>query len=1085
MTERDLFVAAIEYHDRTERAAFLDRACAGDTTLRERVERLLSTHDSAGDFLERPPALDFVTAGPSAPPSTVREMPKPKHPPTADPDPYPTQVPEPAEATPPSAPAAGPSRYRPLRPLKRGGLGEVWVALDEELQREIALKQIQGDYAADADSRGRFLLEAEVTGRLEHPGVVPVYGLGVAPDGKPYYAMRLIKGETFTDAIKRFHDADLPGRDPGERSLALRELLARFVAVCNAVAYAHSKGVLHRDLKPDNVMLGAFGETLVIDWGLAKVLGRTADDSPLGSVFRSAATEQLEKTGIAGTPPYMSPEQATGAAESLGAATDVYSLGAILYMLLTGQQAFRGSVSAVLEQVRWGHFAPPRKVKASAPRALEAVCLKAMARLPEERYASARELAADVERWLADEPTTAWREPLTERARRWARRHRTLMACLGVLLLTATAGLAVGLGLVNAEKNRTKIAEENTRKALEQVTAEQGKTQAALEKSRAAEAKAREQTQLALDTVKSVVTDIHEQLKDRPALQELRKKLLNTAEEGLKRVARSAETAAQIDHATVWVHIELGDIFLFLDGAAEEARKQYQLAAERARQLADGDEGDAQAQRDLAAGLSRLGTVQLRLGDTRAALDNYRRSLGIFRKLGDAGGGDAPAQRDLYLSHMKVGDVLLQQGDTKGALDEYRASLGITRKLAAANPRDGQAQRDVATAHEKVGDALLRQGDERAALDEYRASLGIARKLAEVNPRHAKVQRDLSVAHEKVGDVLLRQGDTDGALDEYRASLDIARALADADPHDARARRDLSVAQSKMGDVLLRRDDTDGAREAYRAAFDITRALADADPRDVQAQRDLAASHERMGDVLIKQGDTKAAQEAYRAGFDIRRKLAAADPHDAEVQWEYFVSCTKMGGLDQAAFRYADAADYFKKGRDALEPLRKAGQLTAEQQRWLPLTDEKIAFCEAAEKALADLDFALKQSESLVPRLLEARARYWHKNGKHAEVSATADKFRTLADVPGGLPGYNLYNAACGYALASTCADADEKMKEAHAAKAVALLKEARDKGCFKAKETVEHAKKDADLDALRQRDDFKALLAELEKDGG
>src|SRR5262249_47134719 len=136
-------------------------------------------------------------------------------------------------------------RFRHLRPHARGALGEVFVALDEELNREVALKEIQAPYANDASSRARFLLEAEITGSLEHPGIVPVYGLGVYADGRPYYAMRFIKGESLAEAIERFHTRDVPGRDPGERTLALRGLLTRFIGVCNAMAYAHSRGVVH------------------------------------------------------------------------------------------------------------------------------------------------------------------------------------------------------------------------------------------------------------------------------------------------------------------------------------------------------------------------------------------------------------------------------------------------------------------------------------------------------------------------------------------------------------------------------------------------------------------------------------------------------------------------------------------------------------------------------------------------------------------------------------------------------------------------------------------------------------------------
>jgi tRNA A-37 threonylcarbamoyl transferase component Bud32 len=221
-------------------------------------------------------------------------------------------------------------RYRILRPHAKGGLGEVFVAEDQELHRAVALKEIQEERAHDAVSRGRFLLEAEITGGLEHPGIVPVYGLGQYSDGRPFYAMRFIKGDNLKEAIRRFHEAEQPGRDPGERGLALRQLLRRFVDVCNAVAYAHSRGVLHRDLKPGNIMVGKYGETLIVDWGLAKPIGRsdltrTHEESTLQPSSGSDWVETVLGTVI-GTPAYMSPEQAAGRLDLLGPASDIYSL---------------------------------------------------------------------------------------------------------------------------------------------------------------------------------------------------------------------------------------------------------------------------------------------------------------------------------------------------------------------------------------------------------------------------------------------------------------------------------------------------------------------------------------------------------------------------------------------------------------------------------------------------------------------------------------------------------------------------------------------------------------------------------------
>jgi serine/threonine protein kinase/tetratricopeptide (TPR) repeat protein len=366
-------------------------------------------------------------------------------------------------------------RFRILRPHAEGGLGKVFVARDEELRREVALKEIKDRHADDLDKRLRFLLEAEITGGLEHPGIVPVYGLGQYADGRPFYAMRFIRGDSLQDAIARFHRADTPGRDEGERTLALRKLLGRFLDVCNAIAYAHARGVLHRDLKPGNIMLGKYGETLVVDWGLAKPLGR-AEGAATGSMEgplqpSSASGSNPTQMGSAiGTPTYMPPEQAAGRLDQLGPASDVYSLGATLYCLLTGVPPFEGKdVGAVLRQVQHGEFRRPRQVKPAVPAALEAVCLKAMALQPEDRYTSPRALSEDIEHWLADEPVSAWREPPRVRVARWRRRHKVLVTGTTVLLLTALVALTAGLILLG-QKQAEVVQERNAaQKARDQV----------------------------------------------------------------------------------------------------------------------------------------------------------------------------------------------------------------------------------------------------------------------------------------------------------------------------------------------------------------------------------------------------------------------------------------------------------------------------------------------------------------------------------------------------------------------------------------------------------------------------------------
>ena len=386
-------------------------------------------------------------------------------------------------------------RFRVLRPHAQGGLGVVFVALDAELNREVALKQILDQHADDATSRSRFVVEAQITGGLEHPGIVPVYGLGHDGDGRPYYAMRFIRGDSLKDAIDRFHQRrtiQLPvplagvgkggeaARAPAvSRDLELRKLLRRFLDVCNAIEYAHIRGVIHRDIKPANIIVGKYGETLVVDWGLAKAISRV---EPATESVERLLTPSLAGMASAvtipgstlGTPAYMSPEQADGRLDRLGPWSDVYSLGATLYCLLTGRPPFEGdSVRAVLGAVRKGEFAQPRKLDPAIDKALEAVCLKAMALEPADRYGTPRALADDIEHWLADEPVMAYPERRPERLGRWIRHHRTwtyaaVAAMVGVSL-AATIGVVVVDRARRREADVRKEAEVNFNMALQAV----------------------------------------------------------------------------------------------------------------------------------------------------------------------------------------------------------------------------------------------------------------------------------------------------------------------------------------------------------------------------------------------------------------------------------------------------------------------------------------------------------------------------------------------------------------------------------------------------------------------------------------
>lgn len=366
--------------------------------------------------------------------------------------------------------ARGRGRFQVLRPHARGNLGEVFVAHDAELHREVALKEIQPARADDPENRRRFLVEAEVTGGLEHPGIVPVYSLGAHPDGRPYYAMRFIRGRSLLEAIDDLHEAARTGSLGAEDwSLQLRKLLRSIIVVCQAMDYAHSRGVVHRDLKPHNIMIGHHGETIVVDWGLARIVG--ANETGGGSAAESwlhVATEQSSDLTMAGslvgTPAYMSPEQAAGRTDLVGPASDIYSLGCTLYHLLAGRPAFRGdSLEEVLKNVKSGTYPPARSVRPLEPRGLEAIAAKAMATAPGERYATAVALADDIEHWLADQPFAAYRERPVERVFRWLRRHRA-WAVAGFCAASATALIALAaVRIVDGQRRvASRLANEKT-----------------------------------------------------------------------------------------------------------------------------------------------------------------------------------------------------------------------------------------------------------------------------------------------------------------------------------------------------------------------------------------------------------------------------------------------------------------------------------------------------------------------------------------------------------------------------------------------------------------------------------------------
>lgn len=374
-----------------------------------------------------------------------------------------------------------PDRYQTVSQLGRGGWGVVEKAIDRQLQRPVAIKRIASNKTIAQEVRDRFMHEAKITSQLQHPGIVPVHELedGQAT-GDVFYVMKLLSGKPLRQLIRDTHEAYNQSRRQTKNELhdRLIPLLERFVDVCDAIAYAHQQSILHRDLKPDNVMIGGFGETIVVDWGLAKRLvdgPQSEEDATLDYKLEQVAelvqgeisfSDQTADGSVIGTPAYMSPEQANGDITGLTSATDIYSLGVMLYEILVGEHPHSGlDVKTVLTRVREGTYTAANEAKREVPRALSAICDRAMSMKPTDRYACADELANDVRNYIAGEPVSVDREPLLERVARWCKKNQTLTFAFTGLGISILIGSLVSGFFIHQAHEAEKKAHQATQAA--------------------------------------------------------------------------------------------------------------------------------------------------------------------------------------------------------------------------------------------------------------------------------------------------------------------------------------------------------------------------------------------------------------------------------------------------------------------------------------------------------------------------------------------------------------------------------------------------------------------------------------------
>lgn len=746
-------------------------------------------------------------------------------------------------------------RYRILRPHAQGGLGRVSVAVDREVGRLVALKQIRPHLVHDEAARARFLFEAQVTGRLEHPGIVSVYGLGQDNTQSPYYAMRLILGHSLREEIEAFHQAVRQSGKGAEYVRRLRRLLRHFIAACQAVQFAHSRGFLHRDLKPANIMLGEHGQTFVVDWGLAKRLPEYAgNDDAFERESGVGGTNEVQATrGVVGTPAYMSPEQ-TSREATLSPQTDVYGLGATLFSLLTGQRPVADNDhEKVLERVRAGHIPRPRHLEPRIPRPLDAICLKAMSRDPAGRYATPGELAEDVERWLADEPVVAYQDSWWEWTGRWMRRHRRWAAAIAVALVLVACVSTIAATLVQRSWRQERAARE---------LADQQRSEA-LRRYR--------DSRRYLDTW---LTGASETLAAFADLQEIRGKLLERAAQDYELLAgeRSEDPELALEAGRALVRV--GDVRREL-GDSPAAEQAYRQAVQRFERLGLDLAGAVPAALDAGQAQGKLAAVLAATNRPVEAADAYEVAARLLRGWCAAYPNDPSGPDSLASILLHHGDFLLRQGRIPAAETRLQeAASGFLRAAAGAETPD-RCQIGAARAWH----LLARSYCDTGRFDQAQASVQEAQtvldRLLATDPNHPKGLEAYAENRVTQAAVWGSLGRLEEQIAAIRSAAQEYQLLREAFPHVRRHWENYAVSGLDLGIALQESGAAREAESVLQGILPMLEQLVETCPESSSGQLGRATGLQYLGNALSDLARYSEAEERLSRAVQQFQDLAA------------------------------------------------------------------------------------------------------------------------------------------------------------------------------------------------------------------